>query len=110
MIRRTLMQDRSVIRLVVAGVFCFMANPIVEILENMRVDLLPQDLKMKGVEALMDFNPRAWQELQGLIILEESLEMIGAVCFLLGFLLIGRKLIRSSNWGRPVIGVGPQQI
>jgi membrane protein implicated in regulation of membrane protease activity len=97
MIRRTLKRDRSASRLIGAGILCFVANPIVEILENMRVDLLPENLRQQGAKTLMSFNPRAWHELQGLIILEESLEMIGATCFLLSFLLLGRKLLEARS-------------
>lgn len=97
-LRRTLFRDWAPARLVSIGFFSFLANPVIEVLENRRVDLLPDKLRgARGIAALAEFDPAAWRELQGLIILEEVLEMAGATCFLLGFLRYGRTLLA----GRP---------
>lgn len=95
LLRTTLFRSRSASRWVLAGAVCFALNPVVEIQENLRVDRIPAHLTHLGPPALRQSDPAAWTELQILIIIEESLEMLGAVCFLVGFLSFGRHALRE---------------
>jgi hypothetical protein len=99
--RRNIYRVRSSKKFVNLGFFLFAINPIVEVLENKRVDLLPE--KISGVsvgEQLLQYDYQAWVELQSLIIIEEASEMLGAISFLIAFLIYGEYVIRSRVFRR----------
>lgn len=100
--RRNIWKVRRATLLVLLGVFLFALNPVTEILENNRVDLLPEikDGPSLG-QQLLEFNHEVWVEFQILIMIEESSEMLGAICFLIAFLSFGEHLVRKRHCMSP---------
>lgn len=82
--------------LVLIGLILFLVNPVVEVAENRRIDLLP-DAVVRTSEVLFEHNRAAWVELQQLIIIEETSEMLGSICFLAAFLVFGMTVQQPAS-------------
>jgi hypothetical protein len=96
--RRNIWRVRSATFLVLLGVFLFALNPVTEVLENRRVDLLPEIKFGPSLgDQLLAFNDEVWVEFQFLIMVEESSEMPGAICFLIAFMIFGEHLVRKED-------------